>query len=131
MLDLAVDLRAFVHAGEMAQSHAGAAHFLIHVEHQRIVPLEAFAMRAAGDELARERTCFETAIVDMRDRRRPGIFACMVQGYYWRSAFVVRSKGCTGSVALVVPGMHRILAREPLLHELMGVGSHRHRRRFS
>src|ERR1700760_3716107 len=49
-LGLAIESNEVVHAREMPEHHAGAAQFAEHVEHERIVMLPRFAMRAAGDE---------------------------------------------------------------------------------
>src|SRR5271170_6455785 len=68
---LAIELYAFMHAREMPQQDAGAAHRLVHVEHQRVVVLPGFAVRAAGHHLARERAGLEAPVFLVANGGRP------------------------------------------------------------
>ncbi len=110
-----------MHAGEVAEQDAGPAEPAVHIDDQRIVMLPAFAVRAAGDDLAGKRPGLETADLIVIDGGRPAIFAA---GHVGVVLLQRHRRAVIGMQAarLVIPGMHGILARMNMVHELVRVG---------
>src|SRR5690349_11307110 len=63
MLGLTIEFDALVHAGEVTQHDTGPAKLLVHVKNKRVVMLPAFAMGAACDQLAGQRSSFEPTVI--------------------------------------------------------------------